>query len=612
MFFLLAVGVFALQSRADPTVSLKRTASVAALLEDLSVRSGTPLSASKALGKEILIVAVDRVPLSEAMNRIAWAAYGTWEKVGNGYRLVADSEAERKAERHYAKWQATEAAAAIGGFRARVLQRNTAPELSRRQLERQGRRAGGPPNAGERALAQALGLVRPETTIFMRPDSEAVYSDAPIGNEFGFGPGIAHVLQSYNDANPNAEPVVHALLTCRYVFENLTATLHLYTKNNYIANRIEATFPLYGPDAGARPKEFADEVPNVEVPLSEASRFQMREVRMVNAFPVAGEMAKHPDLVERLRNPERYEPMATFTTDVWRAVAASKGLNLVANVDDAYLFPGSWTLQKPELGEAFRVAGGYNAELSKGWMVARPSLPNAPWHHRIDRAALGRLARTNARSGSFAEFEARSDYAGAQKLAPDPWTTNQILAWMDVPTPNLYRGWLPLRMYGCLPVAMRQALRAGRDVPIANIPPSAQKALEPIVSHANGNRYESYDHFNIRPAYWFDNGLLMQGFLTGVVTNTQGFNWRFPSGIGNWTTAQQIGVAVRDMEARKSPDLPNLELQEATMTELILFAKYPPGGVKEIATLREAFVGRQAFSPWKNLSPAAQQAIRDR
>lgn len=612
MLLPLALGVVSLQTPSSGTVTLQRTANVAVLLEELARRSGTPLAVGPKLGKEILIVAIDGVPLREAMDKIAWATFGAWQKSGGGYRLVRDTEAERTAERHYVKWQSAEATATLGAYRARVLQRNIAPELNRHQLQRQGRRAGGPPTPIERALAQALGFVRPETTIFTQPNAAAVYSSQPTAAEYSFGPGIRQVLDNYNEATPNGPVATHALLTCRYVFENATASLALFSEKGYLIGKTMATFPLYGPDSAPRAKEFADEVPASEVPLSEASRFLVRTVGTTNGFPNQRELVHMPDLTERLRDPERYEPMATFATDVWRAVAASKGLNLVANVDDVYMTPGSWTPKPPTLGEAFRTAGGYNAEVSKGWLTARPSLPNAPWYHRIDRAALGRLARAKP-STPLGQFEAWAAYAGAQTLAPDPWSTNQILAWMNVPAPELFRGWTPVRVFGSLTPQMRADWKAGRPLAIADIPVPAKEALTALILRPYGYEPE-YRSFGDRPTALFPQGLPNEGNLEGGVEVIPGFNWRLPPSPGaresGWSTVRGIGNFVRQMESQRSERLQSLELQTVSRLQMNLKAIVRPNLTADIASFQEFGAPQGGFTNWARFSPEIQEEIR--
>lgn len=590
-------------------VSLQKTAQVSVLLEEISRRSGTSLTTGPKLGKEVLIVAIEGVPLREAMDKIAWATYGAWQKSGGGYRLVRDTDAERAAERHYVKWQTTEAAATLGAYRARVLQRNVAPEISPWLLERQGRRAGGPPTPIERLLAQALGYVKPETIIFTRPKASATYSNRPTEAEFPLGNGFEEVLRSYNDAVLVDEPAVYAVLNCEYVFERATATLKLFAKGGWPVAETRASIPLYGPDSTPRAKEFADEVPSTPVPLSEDSKFLRREVRLINGFPFGQDIAQMPDLTVRLRDPERYEPMATFTTDVWRTVAASKRANLVANVDDAYLFPGSWVTDLPSLGQAFRTAGGYNAELSKGWLVARPSLANAPWHHRIDRAALARLAKARPAT-PFAQFEAWADYAGAQALPPDPYTTNQILAWMGLPAPNLYTGWLSPRLYGSLPLQGRAHWKAGRGMPVAEIPLPAREALSELVfSHYIW--HESRQSFSDRPTAVFPQGLPNSGVLDGGLTSTAGFNWRLPNPErGGWSSVAGIGDFVRRLEASTPARLDGLELQPVVRQNLNLTVSVLPNFPLEVAKFEEFGTPQGRFTAWNQMPASVRDQIR--
>lgn len=520
----------------DVRVSLTRTASVAAILRDLSAQAHIKLSANDQRGKEILIVDVKDVPLKEVMDRIGWATYGTWNASGDTFKLVRDLDAETKAERFYRDWQTKEAKLAISQFRTRVLEKNLAPEMTEEEAQRQGRRANVAPMLIEKLLAQALGAIRPETIIYMKPDAPSVYSDQPTPVQNAFTTNMSSVMKSFNAGSGRS--VRHMLLSCSYAFEEGNAKLTLYDGQGEFVASTKARFRLY--PLNSRPAELADEVPgDMDVPLSEASRFYVRPIDGWWDWPDNAVLKDAPDVIQRLQNPERYEPLATFATDAWRAVAKWKGRNLVANIDDAYMTP-VWAAKPPKLQEAFRMAGGYNAELKPGWLIARPSLPTPPWQHRVDRAALGKLTRKKIEDG-VSMFKAIGDFSASQVIPPDPYQTSRYLAWAGAYHLIDLRLWPSARLFGSLTTSQQQTMMAGGVIDLSQTSTIAKEVIKSSLTPAEYDEGDLWHQASVR----FSSGLPQNGFLRASVYDRSEFYIIRPddNGQDHWIGSYDFGTA---------------------------------------------------------------------
>jgi len=514
-------------------VTLKRTESVEALLKDISKQAGIPLSTSGKRAKEILIVVLNGVPVSQAMQKIAWATYGRWEQGSRGnYRLVSDTSAERAAEKHYVAWQGAEAANAIEILRNRVQKQGLAPEVDPEWAwPPDPKRENNQATPMDFALAEALGRVRPETLVLTKPDTWCVYSDLGLSSQNRFTKGADEVLNAFNSRMKLApgEKAEHVILTCEYQFGVGHAKLELYNGDR---TRIGSVRALMHPDERHRPtnaNELADEIAaDTPIPLSPASLFFVeRKLRSV-FYPSYEELEAMPELGERMRNPETYEPLGTIATDAWRAVGVWKNRSVVANIDDVYLFP-YWTSRLPTLREAFRTSGGYNAEVQPGWIVARPSLPTPPWQHRLDRTALGQFARSEAQT-PFATFMNRAKLAGALDSMPDSWTLQMYADYARISSPRAFEGWGEPRAFGTLTDEQRQILLNGGSVPVASLPDASRAALRSM----SYNRFDPSTGLEKQLTVRFPNGLPDQGQLISKIDAGAGYYFRLKNEQGAW------------------------------------------------------------------------------
>jgi hypothetical protein len=598
----------------DTQVTLKETANVATLLKNLSAQAGIPLTINERRGQEILIVAVDRVSLADAMKQIAWATYGRWEKSGGGYRLLRDTDAENAAEKEYVRWQTREAATAIGNVRDLILERGLAPDrLNDYSIVSH---VNAKATATDRALAQALSVVRPENAILVQPDSWCVYSTHPTSAEYPLGPVGTEILRAYNASlkDPSASPAVLATLTCDYRFEQGTATLSLFTDRGWRTASASARFGLHDRNGTSRPRELADEVPDDQaVPLSEASKFFVRPATQNLTDPYGmgpgwSNLRQMPDVMERIRNPEKFEPLATFATDVWRTIATWKGRNLVANIDDAFMYPG-WAADPPNLRAAFKQAGGYNAVLQPGWLLARPSLASPPWRHRVDRAALGRLARTAYRN-DMQMFEAYAAFAGSGPVGPDPWETNQYLSWAGTPTPEIFHGWDVARIFGTVPKPVLAAWVSGESIPIASLPVATKQALRKYV--LGQTYYDDYNYLRKYPTVRFPQGLPEEGTLVANIHRSTDYYTRRRQEDGSYNLLQpevgELADKIRQWMSTQPERLRTLEVMEEKQVWVDLQARFNEQETFYLFRFTQEDT-RTGFSFWNQAPEALKQRI---
>jgi hypothetical protein len=108
--------------------------------------------------------------------------------------------------------------------------------------------------------------------------------------------------------------------------------------------------------------------------------------------------AAPPEWRERILNPERYEPLAHLTGEVLHKTAEREGANLVAVLPDSLVGDMARAFSNASMGpkevlRRLQAQWGMSVASDGGWLIVRPSQPQAARDERVDRAALGRLLR---------------------------------------------------------------------------------------------------------------------------------------------------------------------------------------------------------------------------
>lgn len=598
MTFALAL-VLALQSPLDKPVTLKRTASVAALLKDLGTASGIPFEAIDKKSREVLIVSMENVPLKDAMRQIGWATYGTWEKTKDGYRLVRDIAGEQNAERHYRQWQSAEAAATIKKVRQRVKEGKSASDDSSR--------IGYVSSSalGDRLITTAFGVVDPLDTIFRDPDLECVYSTVPSPAAHSLGAAGQTILQAYNATSPST-PAAHAVLRCLYKYEVLNATIELYDAAGSFVFSSQCR-SKYEP--ALLKHEVADEIPpEATVPLGAESKRLLPPDGKKFWQPSPDDFEAMPEVRERQRNPEKYEPLATFTTDVWREVARRKASNLVANVDDWFLYP-DWASYTPKLKSAFLYAGGLNAEVQPGWLLARPSLPTPPWRHRADRAGLGSFLR----SKNWNDIPTQARFAASTDVPLDDYTRSMIGAWSGHGALWGPLMWESARFVGFLTPQQVNMLQNGAQIPISSLSEGARRSIfRWATSHPYGDG--TYDQLTQQPSLLFPNGLPSWGVVWNEeTTNDYVFDLLYTKdGKPMQNRVNQLGLPklLDDLIAADPSALANIKVKWMNYSRRMTKVRFAPG--KEGAMVFQIWSTPEMkdFVSWNAVPDQVKQIIR--
>jgi hypothetical protein len=618
----LALALLLTPSLLTSPITLKHTGRVTDFLAQISQQSETKLTVGKKEGAEILIVALDKAPLDETMERIAWATYGKWEREKDGYRLVRDVVAEREAEKAYVAASVGTARQAIARFREQVQELKP----SDRQVNlaavpgRIVRRPLPIPAAEARLLARLLDGLPVEPLVSLRSvEDVTVFSNLPTPTQRPLGAGATKALRDYvAEANGLQVPA-------RIVLRGVASpsgggiAMTLYTTEGMTAHSGLAVYlPFSIEPKIAVPKEILDTVPaDMEVPLSPISK----AFRRPPADPEYGSMASRqewravPDFMARLREPEKYEPLATFATDLWTATAAQSGRNLIMNVDDQHLVPTS--MGKPLPMRAYlTIPSPDEIKVTPGWMVGRPPLLNSPWGHRVDRTALGRYVRCPYPDRSLGQLEAGADFvknAGTPVISYAvagyiPWASQGNL------TSDGSGGWRLERFYASLPEVTRRAWLSGRPVSVASLSAPAKIALTRWIT---GGGYGTFwepkrpisEMARMEETVRFPYGFATGGWLRADLKEEDGFVARIPDGEGGmgerWDSVKSLAQLLNAMLSQSD----EVQIHEAMQQSLRLYAELDDDPAVPERTLTHYVVQPSKFVRWKQARPEVVEAI---
>jgi hypothetical protein len=589
---------------ADTRLTLRSTGSVAALLEALSAKAGVSLTATPRLAREVLIVSLTEVPLSDAMARVAWATFGQWERVGEGFRLARDGGEENRAEREYREAAIGAVSSSFAAFRSRAL----TPGLSDSEVRAGEARLSGNPYvvgasaAAVRAFARLSSSVTPGAVAGASQERQATFSSAPSPVERSLGADAPQVLKRYV-AERGLPPETQVRATI-YAYAGPRGGAAMLTLWDGASNVLDRSMVMIGGWDKARystPKEIADAIPaNMAVPLSPVSEFfrQGARDRMSPTEFGPGDFSRVPEVIQRLRDPEKFEPLATFVTDVWVATAKKTGRNLVANVDDDWFVPAVHRAP-PTLREMITAFWLGTFKADSGWLAIRPLVPNSPWPHRIDRKALGRYARTSSASDSLAELEAAAAFVSTAGVPEMTRCVSRYMEWATEGkgTSNLPHEWALPRFYGSLPEAARRAWLAGEPVDVSKLGDSSLWYLRTWAAQASKTSDLPVDATRL-----FPHGL-PSGWLRSEERSTAGFFIRAPIG-GSvtefWGELDQLSAVINSLQPGGKGD--RVEIQEAPMRKLRLFADLGPGLQTPEKVFRISIPDPNKYFPWRKAS----------
>jgi hypothetical protein len=477
---------------APPTVSLRLTAPVRQVVAEVARQAGQRIEVSPSVPADTLIVDLRDAEVEEGLRRIAWAVHADVRAEGGGYRLVAeDPVPTRKAFREWLidrnrrlveRLVATELKDPDWTVAARQHRRREAIEreadaIWSEEMRRDYRwlRENTPSPAG-RALVRLLRALPPERLIPREPETVQHYALRPVGLQAPLPGEAAAIVRIFQDEQTRLTgetiPVAKVIVTTQGFGSPTpsTASIELYAANgsqiawaSLVLPRVDVPCPV------------TEEIkPSEAVELGAATRDLYVATSGIGNEEPAREAAV-TRARQRVRYPDRFDPLGTLPTDVWVTLGRKTRRQVVVNPPDLWLFGSGDPEQGPPLREW--VARGWHAGMKAeaGWLVGRPPLPRPWWGWQTPRVPLGRLFRWP--EGAEDILDVVGDLAAASAAPPNN-DFHQLANMAGASGVSILGNpWHGLRTYGLLPGSMRRALRNGATFRLGAIPNAARDEL---------------------------------------------------------------------------------------------------------------------------------------
>ncbi len=397
--------------RSSSTVSLTMTADVRKVVAALAAVSHRHIAVGSTVDATTLIVDVHAKPLTEVLQRVAWATYTRPVLTSGGWKLVDDPLARRAALAAYRKGVASEYATSnttraheyldqpftIGqaktlvqsmrGYPAELTEdfRNGDPDAALKKLQSL-------PRPANRALAHLLRSIEPSGW-FSDSTPRVVYADEPTPVERRLPKAlVAETVKQYDGdrmvlsemANStNTQPIRHVVLQIDVPDRpnEAWAMLTLFDgKDEFIDSASCKLLPDRTPPA-PHPALLAPISTNERVVLSHDTIELFG--RNLTPFPLR--------TAKMALDPVTFDPQASYKAEVWRAFGKRVHSDLVLNCDDRRIaYYDGWQTFPPMFRDAILELWGRGTKVETGWIISRPTarVPGASW--QVSRPELKR------------------------------------------------------------------------------------------------------------------------------------------------------------------------------------------------------------------------------
>ena len=456
----------------DSNVTFRANAcGLSTLTRQLATATGTSLDADPNLERQILLVNVKDVKLSDLMARIADVSDCEWVDLKGVQHLQVAPEKRKRTYEHEVADRAKAISVVLDKYKTLAQSSYQAKDLAnyvREQLRKRTTQQDnssymwkpemGPDNdfmgasPGGRTFARAISSLDPNVLARMHNDERIVYSTNPtamqkklaldIGAEktkwnadataFGEAIKLAHLTPEeidqlgYTGRSDDEEPAIQDVTNARLIVSRaelfgssmITCELWLMGKEGYVRDSHQ-TQVWFGAEAfglfvgGQNPRS------DTTVPARPDSLWHRS---FILAGTNRGEGGDHPMPVDPRKDtiilhPEKQEPLSYFTSDMLIACADSVKKNIVAELGDTDILLGYIAAESDTLPKvAARLESTVFENMSKeeNWIEWRPNRVSEERANRIDRAALAHYL-TRPASPSGTQLEAKALYSWARK-----------------------------------------------------------------------------------------------------------------------------------------------------------------------------------------------------
>lgn len=537
----------------DKMVSLSTFGTtVQGAMQQLSQASGVPIEVHPAAANEVLVINVKEVSMRQLLDRVVKVTGNKWMDASGTIRVIHDAEREEKKAiedrqgmlenlrqaREILNQLTRKQKIGVGEdswdwepdanflFMNRVIQTipnsafNMAATQERYVLSTSPYRGQGTlPNIDRRLLDAWVAEV-----------NQAFADENAAGNEeeeFGDSPEYQQYLERMEELygkRPKREPIkdlskIIVAITPypagkdgsfnvalkvldsrgRTVLQSEESLHPDYIRDNYgfpPRNEGDATAPARETEEEMSPAEEGDESwlpawPSDAQPLQLGPISKQMLAMSKQMFAPAPPSGDQTQMLDILRQPDQYEPLAYPLGEALHFSAGVSQKNLVACLPDTFGF--SYSMQElKDVRSLRRQVHAFEDDAEKEWWVISPFDISESKKDRVDRPSLAKFLSQTA-NGRTPTLDESAAFAFANPTAEEngvAQTRLQLLAGGAFQTLFGESSWDMLRLYGAMSTAQRGALRRGERVSVGSLNAAAKGILTDMIS---GARLAPYD-----------------------------------------------------------------------------------------------------------------------
>lgn len=490
-------------------------ASAPRVVEALAKQSKLKLIAAPALGKDVILLRVEAMPLAQVMKRIAEVTHAEWNHSTSGYRLERSAATEKKLQSE---------------------ERQRGADATRRELQTQLKQLDGlafnAPSRSAEHLGQIAALLRPTLRLTqaldlnllasMEEQQRLVFSSDPMPMQKPLGKNYQDVLHLMADEFNRNRPLTYGRMTAdalEAAFEksvrpgdDLQPRSEIRSKKALLAldkvspNGFKVSLKLYNATGqqifavftNLKSGMLSDAVPSSGIAqLLSGSNTELlpspESVALARVFLPGVNGAKQsrlPAAIDaKFRRPDLFDPFSFQVSDYLLQVARHKNVPLVANLpDEMSPIHAIYSHQNEpqtvnEYLASLAKASYLNVDVIEGWLQVKPSRPYEAWRLRVDRPSLAKLLQSAGNSGS-AGLDALADYAQAN---PSKFSATIDEPYFLLYCPNAMAmgdtplDWNLVRYYATLNPQQRTGVRAGAEIPFSSMTANQRNSVSRIV-----------------------------------------------------------------------------------------------------------------------------------
>lgn len=537
----------------DKMVSLSTFGTtVQGAMQQLSQASGVPIEVHPAAANEVLVINVKEVSMRQLLDRVVKVTGNKWMDASGTIRVVHDAEREEKKAiedrqgmldnvrqaREILNQLTRKQKIGVGEdswdwepdanflFMNRVIQTipnsafNMAATQERYVLSTSPYRGQGTLPTVDRRLLDA----------WVAEVNQAFADENAAGNEeeeFGDSPEYQQYLERMEELygkRPKREPIkdLNKIIVAitpypagkdgsfnvalkvldsrgRTVLQSEESLHPDYIRDNYgfpPRSEGDATAPAQATDEEMSPSEEGDESwlpawPSDAQPLQLGPISKQMLAMSKQMFAPAPPSGDQTQILEILRQPDQYEPLAYPLGEALHFSAGVSQKNLVACLPDTFGF--SYSMQElKDVRSLRRQVHAFEDDAEKEWWVISPFDISESKKDRVDRPSLAKFLSQTA-NGRTPTLDESAAFAFANPTAEEngvAQTRLQLLAGGAFQTLFGESSWDMLRLYGAMSTAQRGALRRGERVSVGSLNAAAKGILTDMIS---GARLAPYD-----------------------------------------------------------------------------------------------------------------------